>query len=58
MSIYCRAKREQGLQLLKRQKEEEALKQQLQLQRQRAMRHFHERQLTLLEIVHPSRIDV
>ncbi|XP_019378132.1 PREDICTED: IQ calmodulin-binding motif-containing protein 1 [Gavialis gangeticus] len=52
-----RAKRQQGLQLLKRQKEEEALKQQLQLQRQRAMRLFHERQLTLLEIVHPREVN-
>uniref|UniRef100_A0A670YH45 IQ motif containing B1 n=1 Tax=Pseudonaja textilis TaxID=8673 RepID=A0A670YH45_PSETE len=52
-----RAKREQELQSLKRQREEESLRQQLQLQRQRAMRLFHERQLTLLEIVHAGQID-
>uniref|UniRef100_A0A8C6VH37 IQ motif containing B1 n=1 Tax=Naja naja TaxID=35670 RepID=A0A8C6VH37_NAJNA len=52
-----RAKREQELQSLKRQREEECLRQQLQLQRQRAMRLFHERQLTLLEIVHAGQID-
>ncbi|XP_013915572.1 PREDICTED: IQ calmodulin-binding motif-containing protein 1-like [Thamnophis sirtalis] len=52
-----RAKREQELQSLRRQKEEEHLRQQLQLQRQRAMRLFHERQLTLLEIVHAGQID-
>uniref|UniRef100_A0A1W7RGI8 IQ motif containing B1 n=1 Tax=Agkistrodon contortrix contortrix TaxID=8713 RepID=A0A1W7RGI8_AGKCO len=52
-----RAKREQELQSLKRQREEEDLRQQLQLQRQRAMRLFHERQLTLLEIVHAGQVD-
>lgn len=54
--VYCRAKRERELQLLKKQKEEEGLKLQMQLQRQRAMRLFHERQLALLEIIHPSMI--
>ncbi len=29
----------------------------MQLQRQRAMRLFHERQLALLEIIHPSQIN-
>ncbi|XP_053259586.1 IQ calmodulin-binding motif-containing protein 1 isoform X1 [Podarcis raffonei] len=52
-----RAKRKQELQGLKKQKEEEDLRQQLQLRRQRAMRLFHERQLTLLEIVHPGQVD-
>ncbi|XP_053121401.1 IQ calmodulin-binding motif-containing protein 1 [Hemicordylus capensis] len=52
-----RAKREQELQDIKKQKEEESLRQQLQLQRQRAMRLFHERQLTLLEIVHAGQVD-
>ncbi|XP_062972754.1 IQ calmodulin-binding motif-containing protein 1 [Elgaria multicarinata webbii] len=52
-----RAKREQELQDLKKQKEEEDLRQQLQLQRKRAMRLFHERQLTLLEIVHAGQVD-
>ncbi|XP_048340462.1 IQ calmodulin-binding motif-containing protein 1 [Sphaerodactylus townsendi] len=52
-----RAKREQELQQLRKQKEEENLLQQLQLQRQRAMRQFHERQLTLLEIVHAGQVD-
>ncbi|NXH14804.1 IQCB1 protein, partial [Bucco capensis] len=52
-----RAKREQELQHLKKQKEDEALKQQMQLQRQRAMRLFHERQLALLEIIHASQVD-
>ncbi|XP_007071950.2 IQ calmodulin-binding motif-containing protein 1 [Chelonia mydas] len=52
-----RAKREQELQHLKRLKEDETLRQQLQLQRQRAMRLFHERQLTLLEIVQPGQVD-
>lgn len=52
--MYCRAKREQELQLLEKQKEDEALKLQMQLQRGRAMRLFHERQLALLEIIHPS----
>ncbi|XP_013816218.2 IQ calmodulin-binding motif-containing protein 1 [Apteryx mantelli] len=51
-----RAKRKQELQHLKKQKEDEALKQQMQLQRQRAMRHFHERQLALLEIIHASQV--
>ncbi|NWW54804.1 IQCB1 protein, partial [Pedionomus torquatus] len=52
-----RAKREQELQHLKKQKEDEALKLQMQLQRRRAMRLFHERQLALLEIIHPSQVD-
>ncbi|KAL7991802.1 hypothetical protein Chor_016058 [Crotalus horridus] len=52
-----RAKKEQELQSLKRRREEEHLRQQLQLQRQRAMRLFHERQLTLLEIVHAGQVD-
>ncbi|KFV20320.1 IQ calmodulin-binding motif-containing protein 1, partial [Tauraco erythrolophus] len=52
-----RAKREQELQHLKKQKEDEALKLQIQLQRQRAMRLFHERQLALLEIIHASQVD-
>lgn len=52
--MYCRAKRERELQLLEKQKEDEALKLQMQIQRQRAMRLFHERQLALLEIIHPS----
>ncbi|XP_062354380.1 IQ calmodulin-binding motif-containing protein 1 isoform X3 [Cinclus cinclus] len=51
-----RAKREQELQHLTKQKEDEALKLQMQLQRQRAMRLFHERQLALLEVVHASMI--
>ncbi|KAM9123605.1 IQ calmodulin-binding motif-containing protein 1 isoform 1-T1 [Pangshura tecta] len=52
-----RAKRKQELQHLKRLKEDETLRQQLQLQRQRAMRVFHERQLTLLEMVHAGQVD-
>ncbi|XP_060118446.1 IQ calmodulin-binding motif-containing protein 1 [Heteronotia binoei] len=52
-----RAKRRQELEHLRKQKEEESLLQQLQLQRQRAMRLFHERQLTLLEIVHAGQVD-
>ncbi|NXN40269.1 IQCB1 protein, partial [Rhinoptilus africanus] len=52
-----RAKREQELQHLKKQKEDEALKLQVQLQRQRAMRHFHERQLASLEIIHASQVN-
>ncbi|NWI08552.1 IQCB1 protein, partial [Crypturellus soui] len=52
-----RAKRKQELQHVKKQKEDEALKQEMQLQRQRAMRHFHERQLALLEIIHASQMD-
>ncbi|XP_054826830.1 IQ calmodulin-binding motif-containing protein 1 [Eublepharis macularius] len=52
-----RAKREQEMKHLRKLKEEESLHQQLKLQRQRAMRIFHERQLTLLEIVHPGQID-
>uniref|UniRef100_A0A672UMR7 IQ motif containing B1 n=1 Tax=Strigops habroptila TaxID=2489341 RepID=A0A672UMR7_STRHB len=51
-----RAKREQELQHLKKQKEDEALKLQMQLQRQRAMRLFHERQLALLKIIHASQV--
>lgn len=52
-----RAKREQELQQLTKQKEDEALKLQMQLQRQRAMRLFHERQLALLEVVHASQVN-
>ncbi|XP_074857361.1 IQ calmodulin-binding motif-containing protein 1 isoform X2 [Carettochelys insculpta] len=52
-----RIKREQALEHLKRQKEDETLRQQLKLQRQRAMRLFHERQLTLLEVVHAGQLD-
>ncbi|NXX60554.1 IQCB1 protein, partial [Scopus umbretta] len=52
-----RAKREQELQHFKKQKEDEALKLQMQLQRQRAMRLFHERQLALLEIIHASQVN-
>nr|XP_060630556.1 IQ calmodulin-binding motif-containing protein 1 isoform X1 [Anolis sagrei ordinatus] len=52
-----RAKREQKLQDLRKQKEEEDLHQQLHLQRHRAMRLFHERQLTMLEIVHAGQVD-
>ncbi|XP_005049653.1 PREDICTED: IQ calmodulin-binding motif-containing protein 1 isoform X3 [Ficedula albicollis] len=52
-----RAKREQELQHLTKQKEDEALKLQMQLQRQRAMRLFHERQLALLEVVHASQVN-
>ncbi|KAM9010826.1 IQ calmodulin-binding motif-containing protein 1 isoform 1-T2 [Ara ararauna] len=52
-----RAKREQELQHLKKQKEDEALKLQMKLQRQRAMRLFHERQLALLKIIHASQVD-
>uniref|UniRef100_A0A663N6E1 IQ motif containing B1 n=1 Tax=Athene cunicularia TaxID=194338 RepID=A0A663N6E1_ATHCN len=51
-----RAKREQELQHLKKQKEDEALKLQMQLRRQRAMRLFHERQLASLEIIHASQV--
>lgn len=54
--VYCRAKREQELQHLKKQKEDKSLKLQMQLQRQRAMRLFHERQLAVLEIIHASMI--
>ncbi|KAM9284121.1 IQ calmodulin-binding motif-containing protein 1 [Cariama cristata] len=52
-----RTKREQELQHLQKKKEDEALKLQMQLQRQRAMRLFHERQLALLEIVHASQVN-
>uniref|UniRef100_A0A8D2PX14 IQ motif containing B1 n=1 Tax=Zosterops lateralis melanops TaxID=1220523 RepID=A0A8D2PX14_ZOSLA len=52
-----RAKREQELQHLTKQKEDEALKLQMQLQRQRAMRLFHQRQLALLEVVHASQVN-
>ncbi|KAK2525884.1 Iqcb1 [Columba guinea] len=52
-----RAKREQELQHLKKQKEDESLKLQMQLQRQRAMRLFHERQLAVLEIIHASQVN-
>ncbi|NXW83278.1 IQCB1 protein, partial [Alopecoenas beccarii] len=52
-----RAKRQQELQHLKKQKENEALKLQMQLQRQRAMRLFHERQLAVLEVIHASQVN-
>ncbi|NWH59624.1 IQCB1 protein, partial [Geococcyx californianus] len=52
-----RAKREQELQHLKKQKEDEALQLQMQLQRQRAMRLFHERQLAVLKIIHASQVN-
>ncbi|KFP77353.1 IQ calmodulin-binding motif-containing protein 1, partial [Acanthisitta chloris] len=52
-----RAKREQELQHLTKQKEDEALKLQMQLQRQRAMRLFHERQLAVLETIHASQVN-
>ncbi|NXI54824.1 IQCB1 protein, partial [Chloroceryle aenea] len=52
-----RAKREQELKHLKKQKEDEALKLQMKLQRQKAMRLFHERQLALLEIIHASQVN-
>ncbi|NWS62673.1 IQCB1 protein, partial [Chunga burmeisteri] len=52
-----RTKREQELQHLQKKKEDEALKLQMQLQRQRAMRLFHERQLALLEIIHASQVN-
>lgn len=42
---------------LKRQKEEEELREQLHLQRLRAMRVFREKQLTLLEIVHAGQME-
>uniref|UniRef100_A0A8D0HE07 IQ motif containing B1 n=2 Tax=Sphenodon punctatus TaxID=8508 RepID=A0A8D0HE07_SPHPU len=52
-----RAKREQETRELQRRREDDALRQQVRLQRQQAMRLFHERQLTLLEIVHASQVD-
>ncbi|KAM5153212.1 IQ calmodulin-binding motif-containing protein 1 [Mantella aurantiaca] len=52
-----RAKREQEMTQLKRQKEEEELREQLHLQRLRAMRVFREKQLTLLEIVHAGQME-
>ncbi|NXT27797.1 IQCB1 protein, partial [Syrrhaptes paradoxus] len=52
-----RAKREKELQHVEKQKEDEALKLEIQLQKQRAMRLFHERQLALLEIIHASQVD-
>ncbi|NXY86877.1 IQCB1 protein, partial [Alcedo cyanopectus] len=52
-----RAKRAQELQHWKKQREEEALKLQMQLQRQRAMRQFHERQLAFLEGIHASQVN-
>ncbi|NWR69212.1 IQCB1 protein, partial [Centropus unirufus] len=52
-----RAKREQELQHLKKQKEDEALKLQIQLERRRDIRYFHERQLASLEIIHPSQVN-
>ncbi|XP_064419996.1 IQ calmodulin-binding motif-containing protein 1 [Latimeria chalumnae] len=51
-----RAKREQELLRLKKQKAEEDLRQQLQLQRQQAMRQFRQRQLVLLEIVPAAQV--
>ncbi|NP_001084650.1 IQ motif containing B1 L homeolog isoform X1 [Xenopus laevis] len=52
-----RARREQEVNQLKRQREEEALRHQLQLNRVRAMRRFREKQLALLEIVHAGQMD-
>ncbi|KAM8934056.1 IQ calmodulin-binding motif-containing protein 1 [Pelodytes ibericus] len=52
-----RAKREQEMSRLKRLKEQEDLRQQLHLQRLRAMRGFNEKQLTLLEIVHAGQMN-
>ncbi|NXN93420.1 IQCB1 protein, partial [Rhinopomastus cyanomelas] len=52
-----RTKREQELQQLQKAQEDEALKLQVQLQRQRAMRLFHERQLAILEIIHPCQVN-
>ncbi|XP_072274015.1 IQ calmodulin-binding motif-containing protein 1 [Pyxicephalus adspersus] len=52
-----RAKKEQEVTQLKRQKEEEELREQLHLQRLRAMRVFREKQLTLLEIVHAGQME-
>ncbi|KAE8581654.1 hypothetical protein XENTR_v10024880 [Xenopus tropicalis] len=52
-----RARREREVSQLQRQREEEALRQQLQLHRLRAMRRFREKQLALLEIVHPGQMD-
>ncbi|XP_068102309.1 IQ calmodulin-binding motif-containing protein 1 [Hyperolius riggenbachi] len=52
-----RAKREQEMSHLRRQKEEEELREQLHLQRLRARRQFHEKQLTLLEIVHAGQME-
>ncbi|XP_075465991.1 IQ calmodulin-binding motif-containing protein 1 [Ascaphus truei] len=52
-----RAKREHEMIHLTRQKEEENLRHQLQLQRLRAMRLFREKQLTLLELVHAGQMD-
>ncbi|XP_069472795.1 IQ calmodulin-binding motif-containing protein 1 [Ambystoma mexicanum] len=52
-----RAKREQEIIHSQQQKEEEDLRQQLQIHRRRTMRQFHERQLTMLEIVHAGQMD-
>ncbi|XP_041118821.1 IQ calmodulin-binding motif-containing protein 1-like [Polyodon spathula] len=52
-----RVKKEQQLLLLERQREEEELRHQLQLQRQRAIREFRQRQLHMLEIVPASLVD-
>ncbi|XP_073503614.1 IQ calmodulin-binding motif-containing protein 1 [Phyllobates terribilis] len=52
-----RAKRDQEMKQMKRQKEEETLRERLKLQRLRAMRTFREKQLTLLEIVHAGQMD-
>ncbi|KAM9305774.1 IQ calmodulin-binding motif-containing protein 1 [Gastrophryne carolinensis] len=52
-----RAKREHEMNRLQRQREEEALRQQLHLQRLRAMRAFREKQLALLEIVLPGQME-
>ncbi|XP_078259408.1 IQ calmodulin-binding motif-containing protein 1 [Rhinoraja longicauda] len=51
-----RAKREQDAQRLEKEREEEDLRHQLQLQRHRALRGFRQRQLSLLEIVPASEI--
>ncbi|KAM3917220.1 IQ calmodulin-binding motif-containing protein 1 [Leptodactylus fuscus] len=52
-----RAKREQEMKQMKRQRDEELLRERLKLQRLRAMREFREKQLTLLEIVHAGQMD-
>ncbi|CAN2389097.1 IQ motif containing B1 [Pristimantis euphronides] len=52
-----RAKRHQEMMQQKRRREEEELREHLKLQRLRAMREFREKQLTLLEIVHPGQMD-
>ncbi|XP_069792011.1 IQ calmodulin-binding motif-containing protein 1-like [Narcine bancroftii] len=51
-----RAKREQEIQRLEKEREEEELKHQVQLCRHRALRNFRQRQLSLLEIVPASEV--